>query len=251
MTQSAGRWVSVGDGVFVRRYEEWDLSVGLVVGADHCLVVDTRGDEREGAELAAAVREVTAVPWTVVLTHAHFDHAHGIAAFQPCTVWAHAGCRDALVAEGRSALPDRLVAAGTELAIGGRRVVLTHPGPAHTDHDLVVHVPDAGVVFAGDLVEHAPSGSFTEESFGPDTTLAGWPAALDTVLALEPRVVVPGHGDPVDAGFVAACREQLTALAAVREQVARGELSVAAAVARSPFPGGVTRAALRGAAPGV
>lgn len=241
-----GRWAEVGDGVFARRYAELDLTVGLVVGGTGCLVVDTRGDAEQGAELAAAVREVTALPWTVALTHAHFDHAFGTAAFVPCDVWAHEGCRAALTAKISPGivLPGSLVSHTAELSLGDRRVVLTHLGPAHTDHDLVVRVPDAGVVFAGDLVEHAPGGSFTAESFGSDTTLGAWPSALDGLLALEPRVVVPGHGEPVGPGFVAELREPLARLVELCDGVESGELTREEAKDRSPFPADVTEAAL-------
>ncbi|GAA0939763.1 hypothetical protein [Virgisporangium aurantiacum] len=57
-----GRWIEAADGVLVRRYQELDLSVGLVVGGESCLVVDTGGDAGQGAE-PAAVREVTPLPW--------------------------------------------------------------------------------------------------------------------------------------------------------------------------------------------
>ncbi|WP_345033387.1 MBL fold metallo-hydrolase [Kutzneria kofuensis] len=96
----SARWIEVADGVHVRRHEELDLSLGLVVGDDACLVVDTGGDEAQGAEWAAAVRAVTPLPWTVVLTHAHFDHAFGTQAFLPCPVLAHPNCVDELVVEG-------------------------------------------------------------------------------------------------------------------------------------------------------
>ncbi|MEU6646390.1 MBL fold metallo-hydrolase [Saccharomonospora sp. NPDC046836] len=265
-----GRWLEIADGVLVRRYTELDLSVGLVLADHGCLVIDTRGDAAQGAELAAAVREVTSLPWTVAITHAHFDHSFGTAALLPCEVWAHERCRAALEAEGAAqrerwaqhyrtegepgvaaaiaatdiVLPDRLVTTTAELDLGGRRVLLTHPGPGHTGHDLLVHIPDAAVVFAGDLVEHAPGGSFTAESFGPDTDLGHWPAALDRILQLRPRVVVPGHGEPVELAFVVAARDDLADLAALRAAVRAGELTTARALTRSPFPADVTTAAL-------
>ena len=52
------RWVELADGVLVRRYAELDLSVGLVIGDSDALVVDTRSDPGQGAELRAAVRQV-------------------------------------------------------------------------------------------------------------------------------------------------------------------------------------------------
>lgn len=258
------RWIEVADGVLVRRYEELDLSVGLVVGAEGCLVVDTGGDAGQGAELAAAVREVTPLPWQVVLTHSHFDHSFGTEAFAPCAVWAQRGCRADLVATGehqqekwarhyrergepatadriaavRLVLPDRLVDDGAELDLGGRVVELRHPGPAHSGHDLGVHVPDARVVFAGDLVEQG-----APPQFG-DAFPQGWPGVLDGVLGLGAAVVVPGHGDPVDRDFVRRQRAELALVAELCREVATGALTPAQAVARSPYPEEFTLAAL-------
>src|SRR4051812_39844064 len=68
------RWQEVAQGVYVRRHAELDLNCGLVVGDGACLVVDTRSHLGEAAELIAAVRSVTPHLWTVVNTHAHYDH---------------------------------------------------------------------------------------------------------------------------------------------------------------------------------
>jgi glyoxylase-like metal-dependent hydrolase (beta-lactamase superfamily II) len=103
-------------------------------------------------------------------------------------------------------------------------------------------VPDAGVVFAGDTLEHGPHG-FTAESFGTDTHLGDWPRALDAILALSPRIVVPGHGEPVDADFVAQQRDGLVRLLELKGAVAASELTVDDALTRSPYPEDVTRAA--------
>jgi glyoxylase-like metal-dependent hydrolase (beta-lactamase superfamily II) len=230
----SGRWLEIAEGVHARRYAELDQTIGLVIGTERCLVVDTGTDETHGAELAAAVRELTPLPWTLVITHAHFDHYFGTAAFLPAPVWAHERCVAALradadadrrtwqaryVEQGKPELADRLGAARlilptklftdrVDLDLGGRTVTLLHPGLGHTDHDVVVHVPDAAVVFAGDLVEQG-----APPSIGPDTVLDQWPSTLDAVLALAPRVVVPGHGEPVTPEFVATQRDELRAAA--------------------------------------
>jgi len=263
---TGGRWLELGDGVLVRRYAELDLSVGLVVGADACLVVDTRGDRAQGAELAAAVRAVTPHPWRVVLTHAHFDHCFGTGAFLPGEVWAHEGCLAGIAAawsrqraawaahyraEGRADIaaeiaatdpvrPTRTFTDRAELSVGGRRVLLRHVGPAHTDHDAVVLVPDANVAFVGDLAEHP---EFVPSSF-EDCHLAGWPAALDRVLALGASVLVPGHGEPVDPSFVAGQRDTLATLADLGRAVSAGELTTEDAVRRAPLDAEAARAAL-------
>ncbi|WP_219415965.1 MBL fold metallo-hydrolase [Pseudonocardia nigra] len=249
-----GRWVEVGDGVFARRYAELDLTVGLVVGAERALVVDTRGDERQGAELAAAVQAVTALPRTVALTHAHFDHCFGTAAFAGSPVHALPRCREVLTTtaarqrtvwaqhyrdRGDHVTADALAGtdpplpdatAPTALDLGGRITELRHLGRGHTDHDLVVHVPDAGVVFAGDLVEQG-----APPDLG-DADIPAWPATLDALLGLRPRLVVPGHGEPVDAAFVAGQRDELAEVAALYDAVRRGELDAAEAARRSPYP---------------
>jgi glyoxylase-like metal-dependent hydrolase (beta-lactamase superfamily II) len=199
-----------------------------VVGDGACLVIDTRGDRVQGADLVAAVREIAPHPWQVVLTHPHFDHFYGTSAFLPCEVWAHHGFRidpaeqatwaARYRAEGKEDIakaietttitaPTRSFTDRADLSVGGRTVVLRHFGPAHSFDDTVVHVPDVNVVFAGDLIE-VPE--LTDESFG-DGDVTNWPNVLEALLALDPDVVVPGHGSPVDAAFVAAQREILTA----------------------------------------
>jgi glyoxylase-like metal-dependent hydrolase (beta-lactamase superfamily II) len=226
------RWLEVADGVYARRYAELDQTLGLVVGERRCLVVDSGTDETHGAEFAAAIRELTGLPWDLVITHAHFDHFFGTAPFLPATVWAHARCRDVLerdaeqrrrnwvgrytetgkpelarrLAAARLVLPTDVFTDRVTLDLGGRTAELVHPGLGHTDHDVVVHVPDARVVFAGDLVEQG-----APPQAGPDSVLAQWPSTLDSMLALDPRVIVPGHGEPVDPAFVRAQRAELSA----------------------------------------
>lgn len=257
-------WVEVGDGVLVRRYAELDLCVGLVLGAEKALVVDTRGDHRQGIELATAVRHVTSLPCQVAITHGHFDHCFGTGAFPQATVWAHAGCPAFLGrtaedqrrewvehyrASGRTeiasalattepVIPNALIRRRVDLDLGARHVRLLHPGLGHTDHDLVVVVPDADVTFAGDLVEHGAPPSF-EDSYPTE-----WPTTVDHLLAVSRGTIVPGHGDVVDAAFVAAQRDELRVVAELCRAVTSGELHTTEALLSSPYPADVTRSAL-------
>ncbi|MCI2416237.1 MBL fold metallo-hydrolase [Saccharopolyspora sp. K220] len=257
-------WSEVGAGVFVRRYAELDLSVGLVVGAESALVIDTRGDHVQGAELAGAVRQVTPLPWQVAITHGHFDHCFGTDAFLPADVWAHERCpahlartadqqRDWWVAHYRQegaddtaaalaasvpVMPDHLVSERADLDLGGRTAQLRYLGLGHTDHDLVVAVPDAGVVFAGDLVEQGAPPDFE------DAHPQQWPTTVDALLALDPTTVVAGHGSPVAPDFVRAQRAELAELAAVCRRHRDGMLSWEQSVRQSPFPTETFRTAL-------
>lgn len=70
---------------------------------------------------------------------------------------------------------------------GGRTVELIHVGPAHTKGDIVVRVPDLGVVAVGDLLEEGPP-------WLDGADLPGWRDALARIEAMEPSVVLPAHG---------------------------------------------------------
>lgn len=86
--------------------------------------------------------------------------------------------------------PSRTFSGRLELDAGGRTVELIEVGPAHTLGDTLVWVPDVRVLYAADIVF---SGVAPIMWAGP---VDGWLAALDTAAALEPAVVVPGHGPP-------------------------------------------------------
>lgn len=226
-------WHEVGDDVYVRRYPFLDQTIGAVIGRERVLVVDTRSTTLQARELIGDLRRLTRLPWVVVNTHVHFDHAFGNAAFRPCEIWAHQGCAEALRLHGPAQRenvvrwvpglarelngtpldpPDRTFEAWAELDLGDRRVELRHLGRAHTDHDVIVHVPDTATIFAGDLVEHGAPPGF-EDSFPLD-----WPATLGLLLDLADGVVVPGHGEPVSADYVAA---QLADIAFLAETARR------------------------------
>jgi glyoxylase-like metal-dependent hydrolase (beta-lactamase superfamily II) len=227
-------WEHLAAGVARRRLPHLDVTVGLVVGADGVLLVDTGSTLREGAELRQQVAALTGREVThVVLTHGHFDHVFGTAAFPGARVYGE-GSLDGYLRRERGALPAEAVRHGTDpleaaeaasslvyperpvlgeldLDLGERPVRLVHAGPGHTDHDLVVVVPGASasdptVVFCGDLVEESG-----EPQAGEDAVPAAWAATVDALLALggETARYVPGHGAVVDARFLRAQRDAL------------------------------------------
>ena len=109
----------------------------------------------------------------------------------------------------------------------------------------MVSVPDAGVVFAGDLVEHdGATGSFSAESFGPETHLVNWHNSLAKILGIAPGTVICGHGEPVDRDFVFSARDQLAELVRLRALVRCGDCGVAEAIGFSSLPEDVVRAVL-------
>ncbi|MEY9942251.1 MBL fold metallo-hydrolase [Streptacidiphilus sp. MAP5-3] len=239
-------WIEVGDRVYQRRYDPCDVTVSVVVGTDGLLVADTRCSLAEARELREHLRALSATPvrW-VVNTHIHWDHVWGNAEFvaprqlPPAEVWGSAQTVTAMRAEAtdpeaaafrermarRSAtwaakmaeleeyVPDHEVHGAHDLDLGdGRTVSLRHVGRGHTAGDLLLHVPDAGVLLTGDLVEESGPPAYGSDSFPLD-----WAPTLDAALTLAgpDARYVPGHGATVDAAFV---RAQADAIRAVAEQ---------------------------------
>ncbi|MEU9667246.1 MBL fold metallo-hydrolase [Streptomyces bobili] len=226
-------WERIATGVGRCRLPGWDCTAGLVVGEGRALLVDAGSSLAEGARLRMHAEELAGHRVTdLALTHPHFDHVLGAAAFAGAEVYAAVGAENAPAHELRAdavrngldadaateaadtlVRPRHLVSGEWTLDLGGgRQVLLANVGPGHTPHDLAVLVP-AGpgspeVVFCGDLVEESG-----EPQAGPDAVPSHWPAALDRLLALggEDALYVPGHGAVVDAAFVRAQRDVLAA----------------------------------------
>lgn len=258
----AGRFTEVADRVWVARYDWFDVNVTLVGGDRGLLVVDTHGSGAAARAVVDDVRRLGAGEVTAVVnTHWHFDHTFGNDAF--CTAYgelpihAHENAVDELARWGDDVkqryadsphdphreevlatpvvLPDHTFSSARVLDLGDRAVELVHPGRGHTSGDLVVRVPDADVLVAGDLVEESAAPSFNDDAWPMD-----WPLSLDIVLGLltSGSVVVPGHGAPVDRAFVEQQRNEIGIVAeTIRDLAGRGvPLDQALDAADWPFP---------------
>lgn len=257
-------WTELAPGVYQRRYQPLDVSVCVVRGGAGLLVADTRSSHREADEIRADLRELGTLPvrW-VVNTHAHYDHTFGNARFGPASdlgapIYGHERVPAHLDDYERPMLadwiargvepadewrevvitpPTVLVGAALTLDLGDRAAELLHLGRGHTDNDMLVRIPDAGVWLVGDLVEESGP-----PSYGPDSFPLEWPATIARLRAAldDGDVLVPGHGAVVDAGFVSAQQAQLAEAAAlIRELHAAGvpaERAVAEGGDRWPFP---------------
>jgi len=128
--------------------------------------------------------------------------------------------------------PTRTFTGRLELRVGGRPVVLEQVGPAHTAGDLLVHLPDAGVVFAGDILFIGGTPIVWD---GP---VANWVAACDRILELAhgpgagagDPVIIAGHGPLASADDVLAVRDYLTWLEASCRAAHEAGLTAAEAV---------------------
>ncbi|WP_246036100.1 MBL fold metallo-hydrolase [Sinomonas susongensis] len=212
-------WRDLGGGTYSLSLEPLRLNIGLVVGAERALVVDTGEGPRQARLILEAVREKTELPLVVVNTHAHYDHYFGNALFAAAGVtefWAHENAAVAMAAHGEEARaevarteagqrePEMAEGHGdhTEIVVpqaivrdqpvlvdlGGQSVTLFYLGRGHTDGDLLVGT--STTLFTGDLVEE---GSYPEfEDAYPEE----WADSLRHISALRHRYehLVPGHG---------------------------------------------------------
>jgi glyoxylase-like metal-dependent hydrolase (beta-lactamase superfamily II) len=243
-------WREVADRVWIRRYEFLDQTIGAIGGDAGMAVIDTRANHRLADELRDDLRSLPGDVVTVVNTHGHWDHAFGNARFAPVPIWGHVRCVDFIAATGEAARarlieeypaeadafrevaltpPTEVFTDAAALDLGGRRVELHYLGLGHTDNDIVITVPDASVLFAGDLLENAPAPSFG------DSFPISWPVTGLALLALVDGVVVPGHGAPFDRSFAERQVGELGLLADLAREAAAGVIGIDEAVRRSPF----------------
>jgi glyoxylase-like metal-dependent hydrolase (beta-lactamase superfamily II) len=259
-------WISHGEGVWSKRYKALDLNVGVVECDGGLAVIDTRAHHAQARELKNDLSRISSLPvrW-VVNTHHHWDHTFGNAEFTGAAIWGHARCAETLRETGdrtRRELMDMLPDHGSdfrEVAIspptftltdhasvtfGGRTLQLRHLGRGHTDNDIVVSVVDAGVTFAGDLVEEG-----APPSFGDSFPLE-WPDTVTALLGVMGDHAIPGHGSPVDRHYVASQRDDLASVATLAaERRSEGRTPGQAARAGGPFPEETLEAAFERAWP--
>lgn len=186
------------------------------------LVIDTFWDLPHTRRLIDAYARVHPTPVTrVVNTHHNGDHCWGNQLFPQAEIIGHRLCAQAFGKEKPEVMqmlrsaggstnpalaalaarlvewdftgvelrpPTRLIEDRLELDLDGMAVHLIYVGPAHTIGDVVVHLPAERVVFTGDVLFRNCT------PIGWEGTYAQWGMALDTIVALAPDVVVPGHG---------------------------------------------------------
>ena len=195
-------------------------NIGIIGGSRAVLVVET-GLGTANAEQVLALASEVAKGRRLYLTTTHFhpEHAFGAHVFadHATTYVVNRAQSDDLKAKGpgylemfrgfggpvaerlagvRAPTPDVVYDDGYDLDLGGRTVRLRPTGRGHTKGDQVVEVPDAGVLFTGDLAE---TGQFAIFPWFPpyDMDVSGvrWLAVMDRLAATGPRAVVPGHGE--------------------------------------------------------
>ncbi|QIZ38564.1 MBL fold metallo-hydrolase [Saccharopolyspora sp. ASAGF58] len=236
-----GEHLALGHGVHAYTQPDgswWINNAGFVVGPDAVTLIDTAATERRTRPLLDTVARVAGpVPIrTIVNTHHHGDHSFGNSLVPEAVVLGHHNARHDMVSFGdppeltswtridwgevRCRPPELTFESGVTLWHADLTCEIRHVGrTAHTRGDVIVWIPDADVLFAGDLLFNGGT------PFVLSGSIAGLRSALeDTVRRMAPRTIVPGHGPVCGLEVVEQTQAYLELVSkAAADGYARGE----------------------------
>jgi glyoxylase-like metal-dependent hydrolase (beta-lactamase superfamily II) len=209
---SAHGWFFQGDaGMASAQNKGFMSNAGFVVTADGVVVFDTLGTPALGEAMRVAIRKVTSQPIRrIVISHYHADHFYGLQAMRAdgVPIYAHRNAEKYLLsgqpgerlAQRRTDLfpwvdentrivpPTVWLDGDTSFRLGGLTFRMIHAEGAHSPEDLMLFVEEDRLLFAGDLLFAG------RVPFVGNADSAGWLRAMDKMIALNPLVVIPGHG---------------------------------------------------------
>ena len=191
---------------------EGDPNTGVIIGDDAVMVIDTQATPLMAQMVIDRIRTVTDKPIKyVVLSHYHAVRVLGASAYGAENIISSDLTRGMIVERGQEdwdseygrfprlfqsaetipglTWPTETFATSMSVWLGEREVRLMHLGRGHTMGDIVAWVPDAEVMFSGDLVEYHSA------CYCGDAHLKDWPNTIDRIAAMNPKALVPGRGD--------------------------------------------------------
>jgi glyoxylase-like metal-dependent hydrolase (beta-lactamase superfamily II) len=234
----------IGAGLYAYT-AEGDPNSGVIVGDDSVMVIDALATPAAANDLIARVTKITDKPIKhVLLTHYHAVRTLGASAYKGAEILASDTTRGLIAERGMQDMESeigrfpRLFAAAQSIPgltwptitfpdqisvwLGRREVRVMHIGRGHTAGDVIAVVPDAGVVFAGDLVEYKSA------CYCGDAHFTDWPATLDLLAELQANALLPGRGPAlttpqlVAEGIAETSDFIATLYGSVQESVAKG-----------------------------
>jgi glyoxylase-like metal-dependent hydrolase (beta-lactamase superfamily II) len=234
----------IGAGLYAYT-AEGDPNSGVIVGDDSVMVVDVQPTPAAAQDLIARIAKITDKPIKqVLLTHYHAARTLGASAFKGAEILASDATRGLIAERGQQDMEaeigrfPRLFAAAQSVPgltwptvtfpdqisvwLGRREVRIMHIGRGHTAGDVIAVVPDAGAVFAGDLVQNKSA------CYCGDAHFTDWLATLDHMAELHANALVPGRGPAlttpqlVTEGIAHTGEFLATLYGSVQESVAKG-----------------------------
>jgi len=234
----------IGTGLYAYT-AEGDPNTGVIVGDDGVMVVDAQATPAMADDVIARITKVTDKPVKyVLLTHFHAVRTLGASAFKGVDILASDATRGLIAERGKEDMDSEIARFPrlfrgaetipgltwptitfpdqTSVWLGRREVRIMHIGRGHTAGDVIAIVPDAGVVFSGDLVEYKSA------CYGGDAHFTDWLATLDHLAELQANALVPGRGtalattEMVKEGIELTSDFIATLYSSVQESVAKG-----------------------------
>jgi glyoxylase-like metal-dependent hydrolase (beta-lactamase superfamily II) len=234
----------IGPGLYAFT-AEGDPNSGVIIGDDGVMIVDAQATPVLAREVIDRVRRITDKPIKyVLLTHYHAVRVLGASAYEDAEIIASDATRALIVERGQQDMDSEIgrfprlfravesipgltwptVTFPSEMSVwlGKRQVRIGFIGRAHTMGDVIAHVPDADVVFSGDLVEYRSA------CYCGDAHFTDWPETLARLAAFNPQALVPGRGAALKTPdkvveSIAMTRDFLSTLyGSVKQSVAKG-----------------------------
>ncbi|WP_428540886.1 MBL fold metallo-hydrolase [Profundibacter sp.] len=211
MTEKKTSFVEIGDGLWAFT-AEGDPNSGVIIGDESVMVIEAQATPRLAEKVIAEIRKVTDKPIShLVLTHYHAVRVLGASAYGAPEIIMSDAARGMVVERGQEdwdsefqrfprlfegyesipglTYPTTTFSDSMTVYLGNRRVDIMHLGRAHTAGDAVVWVPDAEVMFTGDIVEYHSA------CYCGDGHFADWGETLENIASFDPVSIAPGRGD--------------------------------------------------------
>ena len=204
-------FTEIGPGLYAFT-AEGDPNSGVIIGDDSVMVIEAQATPRLARKVIDCIRGVTDKPIThLALTHYHAVRVLGASAFEAPQVLMSEPARAMVVERGQEdwdsefarfprlfqgheeipglTWPTTTLKGRMSVYLGQRRVDLMQLGRAHTAGDMVIYVPDANVMFTGDIVEYHSA------CYCGDGHFHDWPGTLDAIRRWNVDAIAPGRGD--------------------------------------------------------
>lgn len=190
---------------FTRGYEKFPMTAALILGRDLSVVFDTLLGPADMEPVLEIIRkQAPAKPVVVINSHYHWDHVWGNSAFPGSAIVAHRRCLDRLLADGELTLreyqekdpkfqavrllfPNLTFDESLTLHAGDLTVELMWT-PGHTEDSVVAHVPELGLLLAGDMAEYPTPFLYVPGGTGQ------YIKQLERLASLDLRRVILSHG---------------------------------------------------------
>ncbi len=241
LSEKKTSFTEIGPGLWAFT-AEGDPNSGVIIGDDSVMVIEAQATPRLAQKVIDEIRKVTDKPIShLALTHYHAVRVLGASAYGAGQIimgekaramvaergqedWDSEFQRFPRLFEGHESIPGLTWPTTTfndrmSVYLGQRRIDLMHLGRAHTAGDIVIHVPDANVMFTGDIVEYKSA------CYCGDGHFHDWPATLGRIRGFNLDAIAPGRGDALTG------REKVNAALDLTEDFIRSTYRPAARVA--------------------